>query len=120
LNLPLNIYRHYPREFMKKHLAMATLVTLTMAISSALAWSADSAADIGQVKLQSASIPTFRQSIASAAGYELKSIGLKHTVHQVKATFVNSKQNDAASAGREKEATEMATAMEWDEGCIRI
>jgi hypothetical protein len=36
----------------------------------------------------------------------------KHTVHQVKATVVNSKLNIARSADREKEAIEIANAME--------
>jgi hypothetical protein len=97
---------------MKKHLAIATLVALTAAMPMAPAWSADTATEAVQVKLQAASIPTLHQSVASAAGYELQSIELKHTVHQVKATVVNSKQNGAASADREKEAIAMASAME--------
>jgi len=49
-------------------------------------------------------VPTLRQSIASAAGYDLKSIEIKHTSHQLTATIVNGKQNGAASGDREKEA----------------
>lgn len=97
---------------MKKHIAIATLATLTMAISMGPAWSADTATDAVQIKLQTASIPTLRQSIASAGGYALKAIELKHTAHQLTATIVNSKQNDATSVDREKEAVAMASAME--------
>jgi hypothetical protein len=97
---------------MKKHLFIATLISLTVAMSMAPAWSADTATDAPQVKLQSASVPTLRQSIASATGYDLKRIEIKHTSHQLTATIVNSKQNGAAPGDREKEAVAMASAME--------
>lgn len=97
---------------MRKHIAIATFATMTMAISMGSAWSADTATDTGQITLQTASIPTLRQSIASAGGYDLKAIELKHTAHQLTATIVNSKQNGASSVDREKEAVAMVSAME--------
>ncbi len=97
---------------MKKHFAIATLVTLTAAISMVPAWSADAVADTGQVTLQSASIPALRQSIASAAGIALQSVELKHTAHQLTVTIVNSKQNGATSVDREREAIAIASVTE--------
>jgi hypothetical protein len=97
---------------MKKILAIAMLATLTAATSLVPAWSADTATDAAQMKLQSASLPALRQAIASAGGYALKSIELKHTAHQLTATIMNSKL--AASVDREKEAIAMASAMETE------
>jgi hypothetical protein len=97
---------------MKKHLFIAALMGLSAAISMAPAWSADTATDAAQVKLQAASMPTLHQSIASATGYALKSIELKHTAHLLTARIVNSKLNSAAPDDREKEAIAMASAME--------
>jgi hypothetical protein len=97
---------------MKKHLAIAAFITLTIGMPLAPAWSADATTDAAQVKLQSTSVPTLRQSIASAVGYDLKSIEIKHTSHQLTATIVNSKQNGATSGDREKEAIAMASATE--------
>jgi hypothetical protein len=97
---------------MKKLMAIGTLASLVVAGLMLPAWGADTATDTAQVKLQSASIPALRQSVASAAGYELKSVEMKHTAHQLTATIVNSKQNGASSADREAEATELASAME--------
>ncbi len=97
---------------MKKHFAIATLVTLTAAISMAPASGADAVTDAGQVKLQSESIPALRQSIASAAGYELQIIELKHTAHQLTVTIVNSKQNGATSIDRERAAIAIASVAE--------
>ncbi|MFZ2328806.1 MAG: hypothetical protein WAW73_17970 [Rhodoferax sp.] len=97
---------------MKKQLAIAAFITLTIGMPLAPAWSAGATEDAAQVKLQSASVPTLRQSAASAAGYGLKSIEIKHKTHQLTATIVNSKQNSATSGDREKEAIAMAAAME--------
>jgi hypothetical protein len=97
---------------MKKHLLIAAIAALTVAISMSPSWSADTATDVAQVKLQTASIPKMRQSVASAGGYEVKGIEIKHTAHQLTATIVNSKKNAAALADREKEAIAMASEME--------
>jgi hypothetical protein len=97
---------------MKKHLVIATLITLAGAMLAVPAQSADKAADSAQVKLQSASLPALRQSLASTGGYELKSLELKHSAHQLTAVIVDSKLNAAAPVDREKEAVAMASAME--------
>jgi hypothetical protein len=96
----------------EKLIAIGTLATLMVASLMLPAWGADTATDTAQVKLQSATIPALRQSVASAAGYDLKSVELKHTAHQLTATLVNSKQNTAASADRETEALQIALAMQ--------
>jgi hypothetical protein len=108
LNIQLPLFASTRRKLMKKHFVIAALMSLTVATTPA--WSADTAAT--QAKLQTASIPAMRQSIASAAGYELKSIEIKHNAHKLTATIVNSKQNRAASADREKEALEMVSSIE--------
>jgi hypothetical protein len=65
----------------KKLMAIGTLATLMVASLMLPVWGADTATDTAQVKLQSATIPALRQSVASAAGYDLKSVELKHTAH---------------------------------------
>jgi hypothetical protein len=97
---------------MKKYLLTASLVAMTVAMPISAAWSAGIASDAALVKLQSPSIPTMRQSIASAAGCVLKSVELKHTAHQLTATVVNSNQNDATSIGRAAEAISIAGEVE--------
>jgi hypothetical protein len=97
---------------MKKHFAMAAIAALTLTCSLVPAWGADKVTDTSQVKLQSPSMPVLRQSVASAAGYQLKGVELKSTAHQVTVTIANSKKNDETAADREKEALAMASALE--------
>jgi hypothetical protein len=99
---------------MKKYLVIAALSALTVTVSVAPAWGADAATDATQQKLQLVSIPAMRQSIAHAAGYEVKGIELKHTAHLLTVKVVNSKQNESAPVDRETEAMMMALAMEGE------
>jgi hypothetical protein len=97
---------------MKNYLATATLVAMAVAMSTSAAWSADTATDAAVLKLQSPSIPVMRKSIANAVGYELKSVEIQHTAHQLTATIVNSKQNSSTAVDRETESTAISGEME--------
>jgi hypothetical protein len=108
----LYVVRDNPEKIMKKHFAIGAVIAMALTSLMVPVWGADTATDTNLVKLQSASIAAMRQSIASAAGYELKTIELKHTAHQLTVTIVNSKHNGATSAEREKEAIAMTSAVE--------
>lgn len=94
-----------------KCLVASLWVSLTMLASSGLAWSADTALEIEQVKQQSMAVPGIQREIAKATGNDAKMIDIATTPHKVTITVINSKLNEAKDADREAEALTMVTTL---------
>jgi lipopolysaccharide biosynthesis regulator YciM len=94
-----------------KYLVASLWCTLAMLTPSGLAWSADTALETEQVKQQSIVLPNIKREVANATGNDAKMFDISSTPHQVTITVVNSKLNDAPRAGREAEASTMASTL---------
>jgi hypothetical protein len=94
-----------------RSIVVSLWVTLAMLLSSAQAWSAETALETEQIKQQSMAIPGIQREVAKATGNDAKMIDITTTPHKVTITVINSKLNDAQKVDRESEASTMASAV---------
>jgi hypothetical protein len=93
------------------HLLASAFLTLAATLGTAPAWSADTASDAAQVKLQASSMSEIKALAGAAAGYKAKDVEISATAHQLTLTIINSKLNATTVSEREAEATRMVSAI---------
>ena len=96
---------------MNTHLLASVFLTLAVTLGSPSVWSADTAADAAQVKLQAASIAEIKALVEATGNYKPKDVEMISTAHQMTITIVNGKLTTGAIAPREAEATRMVSAI---------
>ena len=96
---------------MKTNLRLLALLACSLTLNTPTVWSATTAQDAAQVKLQASSMAEIKALAAAAAGYKAKDVEISATAHQLTLTIINSKRNTAVISKRETEATKMVSAI---------
>lgn len=96
---------------MKTDLRFLALLACSLTLNTPSIWSATTAQDAAQVKLQTSSMAEIKALAAATAGYSARDVEISATSHQMTLTVINSKLNAAAVSQREAEATRMVSAI---------
>jgi len=75
---------------MNAHFLIPAFLTLAITLGSPAAWSADTAADAAQVKLQAYTMAEIKVLAEATGGYKAKDVELSSTAHQMMLTIINS------------------------------
>ena len=96
---------------MKHKIQTAAFLALTLLAGSQVVWSADTATDAAQVKLQSFSKPEVQALAEKTGGYKPKDVEINSTAHQMTITIINSKLNNVDIEQREAEASKIVSSI---------
>lgn len=96
---------------MNKNFLVSSFLALTVTLGSSSTWSADTASDTAQVKLQASSLAEIEALTEATGSYKPKDVELNSTAHQMTVTIINSKLNTATVTDREAEANKMVSAI---------
>lgn len=96
---------------MNTHLLTSALVIFAATFGGPSVWSADTASDAAQVKLQAASTAEIKALAEATGSYKPKDVELSSTAHQMTITIINGRLNTSSIAMREAEANRMVAVI---------
>ncbi len=96
---------------MNRKFPIPAFLAVTLMLGGASVWSADTALDAAQVKLQASSKAEIEALAEATGGYKPKEVELSSTAHQMTIAIINGKLNTGSVVEREAEANRMVSVI---------